>query len=133
MANDRPLFDDEELPAWLTDGGITHGSVGNQPSSDVPQPEADLPWLTGDTPQPGETPAVPISADEMPPWMQNVAPVEPAQTDPKQIDWGQPAASTPEVPQSRTTATGALPWRQGVSDVQPTASTPQDDLGIVWD
>src|SRR5581483_6655436 len=120
MANDRPLFDDEDLPGWLKDAGITHGQGENaQPE---PAPQADLPWLTDDMVEP-EAPALPTSPEDLPPWMRDAAPAEPepaerAQSlvsgaDDLQIDWSQAA---PEPQQPRTGVTGALPWRQGAAD-----------------
>lgn len=137
MANDRPLFDDEDLPGWLKDGGITHGQGDNaQPE---PASHADLPWLTddvADTVEP-EVPAVPTSPGDLPPWMRDSAPAEPSASSPTngaddlQIDWGQP--TTPEPQQPRPGVTSALPWRQGVSDSPPSAqSTPQSDLNLQW-
>ncbi|GEM_PF-1211468 len=120
MANDRPLFDDEDLPGWLKDAGITHGQGENaQPE---PAPQADLPWLTDDMVEP-EAPALPTSPEDLPPWMRDAAPAEPEPAAPAQspvsgaddlqIDWSQAA---PEPQQPRTGVTGALPWRQGAAD-----------------
>jgi hypothetical protein len=134
MANDRPLFDDEDLPGWLKDAGITHG----QGESTQPEPasQADLPWLTddlADMTEP-EAPAVPTSPDDLPPWMHDAAPAEPepatsaqspvSGSDDLQIDWGQDAAPEPQQPPAGVA--GALPWRQGAADNLPvTQSAPQ--------
>src|SRR5258708_27346515 len=98
MASNRPLFDDEELPLWLKNGGITH--AGQQPSrpqqsnSSAPAPTSadDLSWLDGQpqaasavfgdvTPNNSgvwlddapSTEATPAPSDDLPPWMQRAA------------------------------------------------------------
>src|SRR4051812_4993247 len=84
MSNDRPLFDDEELPSWLKNAGIS-GGQGNQPdsSANAAQPSStdanssgssddDLSWLDDASAQFGS------SSNDQAPWMADAAPVEPA-------------------------------------------------------
>lgn len=111
MANDRPLFDDEDLPGWLTNAGITHAGKPSQPQP--PDTQSGAPG------QPGGTGALP--------WQQSAAPLTGTASDTSAdeqlaLDWQQTPAATPTDGQSSGYGvTGALPWRQGVSD-----SSPQD-------
>src|SRR5260221_7797700 len=114
MASDRPLFDDEELPAWMRNAGITPGSGGDgepgQPAQQAPQtpasgtPADDLSWLD-------EQPA----AQDIP-WMQDVTPGAPASAAPASNDL--PPWMADVVPGGTATAPSAQytpPWMQDVA------------------
>src|SRR5258706_13456263 len=90
MSNDRPLFDDEELPSWLNNAGITGGgkdapqqsstdsnaeTVGSSDNADI----NDLSWLDDPSGQAAPwmqdaAPVEPAASGETPSWMQNIKP-----------------------------------------------------------
>jgi hypothetical protein len=182
MASNRPMFDDEDLPAWLKAAGMTYGghggqlppspATGSQPGgaelswageifagASAQVPSENAPWLQGAAPAEPLAPA----SDEALPWLEDVAPAEtalptapafdetlpwesppapaeapPGEQAPGEMDWQQPATSTPAADSSqiRTGVTGMLPWRQGTAAPQDQPS-PVDSLagqtGQPWD
>src|SRR5258708_27375965 len=84
MATNQPLFDDDELPAWLTSAGITYkGQGGARKTGTMPSVKRDtstlvpanddMSWLSGGNAEPATG-----GTGDLPPWMQQGgAPAEP--------------------------------------------------------
>src|SRR5258708_34740704 len=70
MSSDRPLFDDEELPAWMQKGGIEPEASGD--SSSTPDSD-DLSWLDEAAPD-ADKPAQAATSDNDLPWLADAAP-----------------------------------------------------------
>jgi hypothetical protein len=128
MASNRPMFDDEDLPAWLKAAGI---SYGGQPEPLPPTPATDsqpggdelpwaaeefagaaeeAPWLQGAAPA---EPLAPASGEALP-WLEDVAPAQTALPAAPAFDESLPWESTPaaaDVP-SGEQAPGELDWQQ---------------------
>jgi hypothetical protein len=155
MANDRPLFDDEELPDWLKSGGVTHGGAAGQ-TADPQASGGDLPWLnerpsdsaalSAETPpwMEADTATQGAQAETTPPWMQDLAPAEAASTAPssgvspfgdvgeQDLDWSQPQAEEPVSRPPGFGGTGALPSRQDAPDEQDQAPESSGEAAS-WD
>src|SRR5688572_13705088 len=84
MASDRPLFDDENLPDWLKNAGITFGGQQEAAGSTGPA-SANAPWLSAESSADlAPTPTLPweepsVEGGAALPWMQDLAPAESAQ------------------------------------------------------
>ncbi len=161
MANDRPLFDDEELPAWMKNAGITSGGGETEPSTGQPAADdSDLSWLNelpqepsaastgGATPwanQPTEGSAPwaqdigatqPEASGDMPPWMQGDASAEPAASTPVDQDdmppWMQGAAPEEPATAQQSADSDLPPWMQPSTAQQGEPAASGGDLSIDW-
>ncbi len=137
MSN-RPLFDDEDLPAWLKNAGITYGSGEGQAAPESSTPSAspgsdDLSWLD-ESVQSTPGGALPFDANvpwdssdssmtdtisAAPDWMKDLQ-ASPASPEP--APWMQSAV--PEEDTSSTSASNreeSLPWEDNSTDESTTA------------
>src|SRR5258708_3446537 len=122
MSSDHPLFDDEEIPAWMRKGGVEpEDSGGDQPPSD------DLSWLDEEDPDAEKPSQAAASSGNDLPWLTNAAPASSTPSASASTDmpaWAQDPAGSGESPfglddnstaQSKPGVTSALPWREGAS------------------
>ncbi len=92
MASNRPLFDDEDLPAWLTDAGITHAggvnrkktTTSTQPVITEPSGDFAMDWdipaaLQGPIQTPSDKDSFDVTGNL--PWSQGASDESPAQPD----------------------------------------------------
>jgi hypothetical protein len=128
--NDRPLFDDEELPLWLRNAGIL--PAGKASAQDDAM---DLDWLTGESPAASGKPAAPKSGltGELP-WLAGVsdAPGSISNNAPD-IDWLSIDADSAENSDMSWLDAPAESPAARVADQppvgQPIAAAPTPDLG----
>jgi hypothetical protein len=128
MSGNRPLFDDEDLPEWLIQGGIAPAgrSAGGTSGTD------DLAWLDEVTPG--------VEGEPLP-WEVpgEVTPLPGAEpgADTQQLPWDSAEPLVPAIPEaalpSEAPDAGPLPW-QTISDLpdQPMSAEPFADAAPPW-
>ncbi len=147
MASDRPLFDDEDLPAWLKNAGITYGGQQDQPASSAARPQStDEPLAARGSSSGSAAFTAPVGGDEELPWLQDVAPAEAAATpssaspfgdiNQEDLDWLHSEPSAPAAPTSApgSEVTGSLPWQQDVSNPEDQTAQQPEPTGLMpWE